>query len=223
MAFKRTRRQKGRRGGAKRRRTARIPRLVRSRMPMMMIKRKWWSFNWVPNTAATSSFWKSLDLTLSNVPNFAELTALFDFYKINAFRFELIPRYDSFAGNDNTDTTIPGVTNQAGTNAHVCYDTRQPPTITGTYTSATLNNFLEQGRVKTFVGNRRIVIYVKPGVARSVGGTTVYGGPAWISTTQSAVNHIGPQVFLCDANFNGTFGNSYDIFVTAYIQLKGQK
>lgn len=204
-----------------RRKRMALPR--RALVPMMAIKRKWWSFNWVPNSAATSNFWKSLDFTLANVPNFAELTALFDFYKMNAFKIELIPRYDSFAGNDNTDTTIPGVTNQAGTNAHVCYDTRTPATITGTYTSATLNTFLEQGRVKSFVGNRRIVIYYKPGVARTISGVNVFKGPTWLSTSNTAVNHVGPQVFLNDINFNGTFGNSYDIYVTAYIMLKGQK
>lgn len=209
-------------------RKPRIPRPVGTRKwanngAIVSIKRRWYGGNWVPNTTTTNDFFRNINVTLSGVPSNAEFVNLFDFYRISGFKVELVPRYDSFAGNDTTDTTLPGITNQAGNMVHYAIDPYNFDTPAGTYVTATLNPFLEKNNVKTLSGNRKMSFYVsRPGVSMTVGGST--GGRTrgpWISTGSTTVPHYGVQIFLQDVNLTGTFGQAYDIFYTAYCQFKG--
>jgi len=190
------------------------------------VSRTWYSANWTPSTGSTAGFWQYLSTTASAIPNIAEYVALFDSYKVNSLKFILRPRYDSFAGNDTTDTTLPGVTNQAGNNVHVIIDPRSAVTPSGTYTSANLNSFLENGKVRTYQGQKPIVINVKyPCIVDDINNTpnTQFEKCKFLSVLNTGVTHRGAHVFIQDVNLTGVFGQAYDIFVTASITFKGMK
>lgn len=201
--------------------------LPRFQTGAMVIKRKWWSAAWVPTTATTNDFWRPLFISLSNIPNYTDFTNMFDQYKICAFKVTYFPKYTGFGGENTTDTTLPGITNTGQNIMHVCYDTRTTVTPSGTYTSATLNNFFEQGRIKTIRnGNAPINIYCRPSIQGNyIGGTAtnMYTGPKWLPTSSATLNHYGPNVFVQDANLAGVFGQQYDVLITAYIAVKNQK
>lgn len=101
------------------RRPRKYRRMVRKNRPSKAImqsnvnvERTWWSANWTPSTTATNGFWRYITVNLGACPNVSEYTNLFEQYKINKLTFTLRPRYDSFSGENTTDTTPPGVTNQ---------------------------------------------------------------------------------------------------------------
>lgn len=207
-----------------RRRIMRVSRPLRMPSMVMKFKRKFWLYNWTLNTATTIGFWRYLNLTLNDMPASTEITNLFDQFKISGIRYELHPRYDTFGGENTTDTTLPGVTNQAGNKVHVVNDPRSALTPTGTYTTATLNSFMEQGKVRTYSGNRTIVIYHKPTIVQSLPtGSRVIKAP-WLQTSNSTtVSHFGAHVFLQDINLTGVTGQSYDVFATLYMVCRGAR
>lgn len=177
---------------------------------------------WVPGTAAVSDYWKSLAWSLSGLPSASELTSLFDQYRITGIKVTVRPRYDSFAGNDTTDTTLPGVTNQGGNDIHVIIDPNNDLTPAGAYNTTTLNTFLENGNVQTFSGNRPFSVFVRPKVGLDVGGVaSAQRSSQWIQTSQPGILHYGMQMFITDVGMTGNFGNSYDFFYTFYIECKG--
>ena len=212
----------------KRRRVfSRIPRAPRySAVNVVRAKRTFFLENWTPSTGVTSGFWRYYTPSLSQLPSAAEFQALFDMYKISAIKLVLRPRYDNFDGSNTTDTTLPGVTNQGGTNVHVLIDPDSTTVVpTGTYTSTNLNTFLENGSVRSYTGNRPITIYWKPkvGDAMALGESRVR--PKWMGTsaTPSTLIHHGVHIFLQDTNLTGTFNQSFDVFVTYYMMFKSLK
>lgn len=208
------------------RRSRRVPRGI---VPnFVTVNRTWWSANWTPSTATTNDFWRYITVNLAACPNVTEYTNLFEQYKINSITFTLRPRYDSFSGENTTDTTLPGVTNQGATRVHTVIDPRSALTPTGTYTSATLNTFLENGRVKTFSGNRPITIPIRsPAYVNDVNNTAGAENPLcrgrWFSTGATSITFRGCHIFLQDVNLTGTFGQSFDIFTTMNMSFKGAR
>lgn len=206
-----------------RRRVTRVPRTLRMPTFVMKVKRKFWWFNWTLSTATTAGFWRYLSIAMSDMPSNSEIVNLFDQYKITGVRYELHPRYDNFAGNDTIDVTQPNITNQAGNMVHVINDPRSQLTPAGTYTTTTLNTYMEQGRVRTHRGFKPIVIYHKPTIAQSqVTGTRQIRAP-WLNTSNVTTVHSGAHVFLQDVNLTGTTGQSYDVFVTLYVLCRGAR
>lgn len=220
---RRYRKRNVRRRRTNRRRIARVPRTLAMPSFTMKVKRKFWWFNWTLSTASTPGFWRYLSISLSDMPSNAEIVNLFDQYKITGIRYELHPRFDSFAGNDTVDTTQPGITNQAGVMVHVVNDPRSLLTPSGTYTAANLNTFMEQGRVKTHRGIKPVVIYHKPTISQSqTTGSRQIRAP-WLQTANTTVVHSGAHVFTQDVNLTGISGQSYDVFVTMYMLCRGSR
>ena len=85
----------------------------------------------MPATTNTIDFYRYYTFTVNQIPNWSEYQALFDEYKVNWFKYTFRPRYDSFAGNDTTDTTLPGVTNQSTTYLHTLVDPKTYITPSG--------------------------------------------------------------------------------------------
>lgn len=196
-------------------------RLRRVRGAFLQAKRSFYAFNWAPNTTTTDGFWKYTTSKLNDLPSYLEFVNLFDLYRIKALKFTLRPKYDSFAGNDTTDTTLPGITNQGGTFVHVCKDKYSNVSPSGTYTSTTLNTYLEQGNVRTYRGLRPINIYVRaPVVDMPAGAGNKRVASPWLQTADYTTVHRGTHIFMQDPAFNGTFGQSFDVFVTLYMQFK---
>lgn len=223
MAFKRKRTS-----GPNRRRVRRrtgMRRVSRSlRLNTITFKRKTWNGNWQPSTATTADFWKYYSFSLNAMSGYQDVTNMFDEYRIAGLKVEFHPRFNGFSGNDTTDTTLPGVTNQSGTKLHIIVDPSSTLTPVGTYTSSALNTLLENGRVRSYTGNRIVSVYYKPKVYNTVSGlaSNMIRSP-WIRTDQVALPHYGFHAFAQDNNFNGTFGQSWDVFVTYYIQCRNIK
>lgn len=190
----------------------------------VMLKRKTWAGNWQPSTATTADFWKYYGYNLAQVSGYQDITNMFDEYRICALKYEFHPRFSGFNGNDTTDTTLPGVTNQSGTKLHIIVDKKSTLTPTGTYTSSTFNTLMENGDVRTYSGNRIIKVYVsRPTIGEVLtGGATVqqFKEAPWLRTDNGIVQHFGFHAFAQDNNFNGSFGQSWDIFVTAYVMAR---
>lgn len=198
-------------------------RMMRSNNPVARFKRTFYTTTLTPSTGATSGFWQYSTITLSDLPNVTEYTALFDQYKINAVKVTFRPRYDNFAGNDTVDTTLPGTTAQGMTRVHVINDPDSTLTPTGAYTSATLNSFLEQGNVRTYDGTKPFSVYYRPKIVNSLTtGTNNIRAP-WINTSSPSVSHRGFHYFMQDVNLTGTFNQAFDIFVTMYFMCKNSK
>lgn len=222
-------RRKGKRG-IKRYRRMRVPRSIvaykRSVTNHLRTQRTFWVSNWVPGTATTNDFWRYYQFQLQLLPGYTEYTGIFDQYKVNSFSIILRPRYDSFAGNDTTDTVLPAVTNQGGNHVHVIIDPSSIVSPSGAYSSANLNAFLENGKVRTYSGNRAITIKCKyPMFIDDVNTTplTDFERSRWFNTNAIGVNLRGIHMFIQDVNLTGVFGQSYDVFYNVDISFKGMR
>lgn len=227
MPFKRKANWQPKPRAAKRRAVRRIPRGVRAPMTLA-VKRKFYLENWQPSTATTNGFWRYYSFNLAQMFDVGQFQAVFDQYRINAIRVEFHPRYSEFAGNDTTDTVLPGVTNQAGTRLSVMVDTRSSVVPSGAYSSATYNSFLEQGNARTHQGNRPVTVYFRPSVSTTLGanvaGAARKRAPVMmLDASGQQVNHTGFHIFAWDPNFSGTFGQSFDILVTYYLTFRGMR
>lgn len=202
--------------------TVAVPRMIRTRIPTMRYSRTYWLQNWVPSSVATSDFWRYYVFNMDQLPNVGELRSLFDQYKVCALKYTFRPRFDGFMGNDTVDTTLPGITNQGMTMLHICNDPASTITPSGTYSSTTLNNFFEQGRVYTRKGNVPVTVYFRPRVPDDADGVNIsqYVKAPWLNTSTTSINHRGFHIFAQDINLTGAHGQSWDVYVTPYILLK---
>lgn len=217
------------RTNAKRSRRVRRPRMrllrtVRSR-PLMRCQRTTYIGNWQPSTVGTNDFWRYYTFSLSQVTNRSDFTNLFDQYRITGLKYVFRPRFSGFDGSNTTDTTLPGVTNQAGVFLHVIVDPQSVFGPTGVYSAANLNLFLEQGdKVKTYSGNRAVKVFFRPLIKNTVeGGNAQLIRAPWLNTTNDTIGHQGFHIFAQDPNMTGVFGQSFDVFVTAYMQFKSMR
>lgn len=196
------------------------------RQPVLNVTRQWWALNWSPSSGSIGGFWQYLSTSVGSIPNIGEYTALFDSYKVNSFTIILRPRYNSFAGNDTTDTTLPGVTNQGGNDVHVIIDPKSTVVPSGLYTSTNLNTFLENGKVRSYRGMNPITIMVKyPCMSDDVNNTanSDFKRFSYVSTTNTGVSIRGAHVFISDVNLTGIFGQSYDVFYRLNVTFRGMK
>lgn len=203
------------------RRSMMVPRSRFSQSGMLNVKRTFWLELWSPNSVTTNGFWRYYQPTFANLPSNAEFKALFDLYKIRGIKFTLRPKWDNFGGND---LTVNGTTNAGHMMVSYIVDSKQGIAPGGTYNSTTYNSFCEYGNVKQVTGTRTISVYFKPSVQSTIQGlatTPMYN--KWITTIQDAINHKGIHFFVNDQNFSGQFTQSYDVFVTYYMQFKGTR
>jgi len=99
-------------------------------------------------------------------------------------------------------------------------------TPSGTYTSANMNTFLENGKVRTYTGVRPFSFTIKyPTVVNDFNNTanSMFQRSPFLPTTNTGVTNQGAHVFIADVNLTGLFTQSYDVFVTAYCTFKGMK
>lgn len=211
-----------RRKGYAKRRTYKKKSVTRSLVNVTRLKRTFIWQTWTPSTTTTNDFWRFLNPTFGNLPSSPELSAVFDLYKITGVKFTFRPRYTGFDGADTTDVTAPGVTNQGTTDVHYIIDPISYLTPSGTYTSANLNNFLENGNVKSRSGTRPFSIYYKPMTNVATGSGPMKKSGQWLSTqTANDLALNGVHVFMKDVNMTGVFSQAFDIFVTYYMSFKG--
>lgn len=217
------RRVRGRR--TKRRRFKARARRLRGLNGSMLLQRKFYLTTWFPNTTTTDGFWRYQTFKFQDCPSYTEISNLFDRVKINRIKVEYMPKYDSFAGNDTVDQTLPGLTNQWGSNVHTIMDADSTVVPTGTYNS-TFNSFCENGHVTTRNGKNKFKIYFKPKVNYDVQGAAVTRKFApYVSTQDNTPTYYGYHIYVQDNNFSATglAGQAYDIFVTYYMSCKNTR
>jgi len=202
---------------------ARVPRRIIS-TPIINVQRQFHLENWTPSNVATINFWRYYTCSLASLPSYLDFAAPFDQFRINAVKFTFRPRYDSFAGNDTTDTTLPGVSNQSGGRLSVILDPMSNYTPSGVYGASNHNIFLENGKAKVYPGNRDVNVYYKPTVNQEVGGLSAgkrTRAPFLQCATATGLTHNGFHIYAHDVNFTGVFGQSWDVYVTYYMTFKG--
>lgn len=208
------------------RRKAVVPRYVRPREGMLNIKRKFHFGTWFPNTSTTNGFWRTMSISLQDVRNYGELTALFDQYKICAIKWTLIANFSAIDGNN---ANPPGTAIMNKPTVTICYDKYTTTSVSGTYSQATYNAFLEQGKTKIVKDPfAPIHIYVaRPTVKTydTINSIEQFKLSHFLRSDNYSTSHYGPQVFISDPNFAGTnFSQlAYDMICTVYIQCKNQK
>lgn len=225
MVYRRRRTMKPRRKTTyRRRKVARVPRNISAGgTNICKVVRTTFIENWTPNSATTGGFWRYTQFAPNQIGNWSDYFNMFDQYKVCALKFTYRPRYDNFAGNDTTDVTLPGVTAQGLTNVHVINDPYSTISPTGTYSAATLNAFLENGKVKSYQGGRPISVYFKPTINLTTeAGNNMRRRAGWLNVNVNNV-HSGFHIFMQDTNLTGVFNQSYDVFVTSYVMLRNAR
>lgn len=221
MMKRRMRRRKQPRRRIRRRITPTRTYRLRTRYPpLLRMKRKFILGTWAPNSVTTDGFWRYYNLALSIMPGYTTYTGVFDEYKISRIKLEFVPRWDNFAGNDQSTTT----TAWSGTCLHVVRDNHSTVNPSGVYGATSMNAFMAQGPCKTYMGLRTVSIYMTPAVIEDVNGQSrTNRRPPWIRTDFPDTAHRMCHVYAHDANFLGIFGQSFDIYATYYVAFKNMK
>lgn len=194
--------------------TRRVPRAPRMQPGAIMIKRSNYVGNWTFGTATTNDFWRyfAYDMTAFNA--FAEFAAVFDEYKVNGMKVTFRPAYDT--------SIVDAVGVQAY--GHVFVDPGSTLLPSGTYTSTTLNTFLQNDRVRTKTLNKPFSVYVRPKLLDQVlntGTGAALRSVPWIRTTETGASFRGFHMFLQQNNFNTSNTQvKLDVFVTWYISFR---
>ena len=154
-------------------------------------------------------------VTLNDLPNFAEFTALFDAYKINRLTWHFYPSQGTVSEIDGGITHTGGI---ALLTTAIDYNDKTAPT--------TNNELLEYGSCKTLCMNvPRTISYVpriQLGATDSVTGTVpaLESGPRWLSTDQPKIEHYGLKWFL-ESNTSGNV--QVNCYLTAEVEFKMTK
>lgn len=238
MAFKRTFRKRTttKRKFTRKRRTMNIsrPRSSLNAVPQISVKRTCYLGTISPNTVATYGFWQYRTVSLNSgftdqalanmggLSNLSEYTALFDQFKLCAFKIVLRPRRLDVQSTQDVPTGSSFLDRNYVTIVKDPTDITSP---TGLYTVATFNSFLECGKARTYRGDRPISIYMKPKVQEQYGsGANRYVSPKWtdLNTSGTTMPHRGFHLYFHNQAMTNTF-MQYDVFITYYLKFKGMK
>jgi len=220
--------KRARRSAPRRRRFVRRVRTV-SRVPRSMgggshfsLKQKTFSGVWNYDPGSTAGFWQYWTASPVAMYGWAEHSAVFDEYKVNALLFEFMPNFDSFGAELTTSATF-----EFG-QFHTSVDPSSTMVPSGVQGIATLNEFLQQGdNVKSGPINKVRRVYYKPKVATAVMGGGIGGRlikAPWLKTTDNSVNHRGFHSYIYP---NYTPSNSmilsYNVYITYFMQFRGSR
>lgn len=201
---------------------------------MIKVTRTCYLGQYQPTTASTPGFWQYRTVSLTSgynnqsgvnmggLSNLAEYVPLFDQFKLSAYKIVLRPNQVDYNQPMNA-SSLTGVLPYV----HVVHDPMTATIPSGTYSAATVNQFLEQGNVRTYRGDRKVTIYVKrPKVREEYGtGAIRYISPTWTTLDNSfgqAMEHRGFHLMHSSQNLAAAFP-AYDVFVTYYLRFRGMK
>lgn len=188
----------------------RIPRSVRGFPKIVNFKRGFYSQQWVFSTAAIGGYYQTLSLQLGQIPNNTEFTNLFKQYRIKAFKWTFVPRFDSASTADAA----------AGAPLGYLYinRNRENTAITGTYSAATLNNVMEKP-YKVLQTNKPRSIYMK---CNTIADSEIQYNK-WLTTVVTGIGHFGLDVYWWFPGAVPTVNVVMDIHCCVYLQCKGVK
>jgi hypothetical protein len=177
--------------------------------------------SWTFSTASTSGFWKYYETRGTDMSEFNQFAAIFDEYKITNLKYTFRPRYTGYDVQDTAVGSFPVCT------AHVIKDPGSTKIPSGAYNVTTINEFLENGSVKSYTLNRPFNVSFRPKIlGDALGGSTsaLPESSKWIRTTDDAVTHRGFHMFLQNSNMNPTNVTVLlDVFVTYTVQFRGAR
>jgi len=215
-SYKRKRPATRKRYGRKMKMTRGVPQTT-----MFRTKLKHYMESWTYNAASTAGFWKYYTFTPTNLGSqFSDYSAIFDEYKISGVSLELRPNYDGVDIVNNASSIGLG-------SLHYAIDPSSAVVPAGVLTSTTLNLFLEQSQnVRTKRTDQVAKIYYKPKVGSQVQGGGITGKSTfcpWLKCAFSdATVFNGVHLFIQPgAGFSLNPYVKYDIFVTCYMQFRG--
>lgn len=216
-----------RRTNLRRKRTYRKPRIARqlriaSSTNFLNVVRK---VNLGPITHLVSSGWVAYPYTFkaTDLPNYSEYQALFDYYKINAVKLTFIPYFT------DADIQAQGTTNPYAAQPRL-YTIIDRNGIAGG-TIANEDRMLEYANAR-LVKNplKPFSIYVKrPAVEVAVEGVVAGGAAAstslnmrsrWLDTGVGNTPHFGCAVGWIQPGTIGTLSMTYHVVATYYLQFK---
>jgi len=211
-------------GPAKRRRTSTYRPRRRPRMPTYAMRtvKTTYQGTWTFSSAATSGFWKYYEAQAIQMSEFSEFATIFDEYKITNLKYTFRPRYDSTdAINVSAGTSVPLCY------AHVIKDPASTRIPNGVYSATTINQFLENGSVKSYTLTKPMSVSFRPKIlTQDFGGGTASTATAsrWIRTTEDAVPHRGFHMFLQNNALTASNASiTLDVFVTYTIMFRGAR
>ena len=169
--------------------------------------------NFTPNQALTDAggvqaTWR-VNPVLGDLPNFTELSALYDEFRITECTVRIIPRYTDPVGAGDNNMLILG------------YFMDHNGAASGTYDIAE-NPWLERAGYRTCLLDKEVTIKFKPrplqlNVNGTVNGTTSYNYAPWLSTGDSAVIHYGSAFRIYAPTATASFTSA---MCSVYVTLK---
>lgn len=218
-SYKKKRPATRKRYGRKMKMTRGVPRVTQFRT-----KLKHYMETWSYTAASVAGFWKYYTFSPSMLGSqFSDFSAVFDEYRIAGVALELRPNFDSV---DISDPSI-NLGNITLGSLHYAIDPSSQVVPAGVLSSTTMNLFLEQSQnVKTRSLAAVTKLYYKPKVASQVQGGGLTGKATfcpWLKCAYSdSTNFTGVHLFIQPNNFDTTkCFVKYDIFVTCYMQFRG--
>lgn len=217
-----------------------IPRFTMPRLNTLTVKRMVSGTTPLTfSTTATANFWRfntvSLDSGFVNystgsgiasLTNLTEYQALFEQYKLSAFKITFRPKFSNYNFNQINNTTGATVYNIP----YFCIikDPATTVTPTGGWSQSTLNTLLEHGG-KIVRADRPVSIYMKPKLVEQYGGgANRYVSPRFTDLTTlagTATQHRGFHMMY----FNGSWDtgsvaqNAWDVYITYYLKFTNPK
>lgn len=181
--------------------------MVRRNRPIVYnFKRSFRLSQLVFNSGTTLMYGEQFDIT--QLPNVSEFSSLFDLYKLNAIKFELVPCQTSSDVNpSSTSIFLP--------NIHSCLDYTDSTAPTG------INEIMQYSNAKRTKITRRHTRYFKPRANQDVNNTVISSvKPGWYGFG-APVPMYGVKWGL-DQVFNVVPGQGFGIdrYVTFYFSCK---
>jgi len=182
-------------------------------------KLKHYMETWTYSSASTAGFWKYYTFTPSMLGSqFSDFSSVFDEYKISGVSLELRPNFDSI---DYTSAAVVSLGS-----LHYSVDPSSAVVPAGTMSTTTLNLFFEQSQnVKSRKTDQVTKIYYKPKISSQVYGGGISGRTQfcpWLKCAYSPSEVFsGVHLFIQPNSITSIPGVKYDIYVTCYMQFRG--
>jgi len=175
---------------------------------------------------------------LQDIPNYTELTSLFDMYRINGFLFKLKPRQNTLhyqtAAAVNSGGTIQGNTDFGGTNLFGTsnFGTTETCTVID-YDDDTnpvnLAEIMQYANFRATRGFKTHTRYVKPRIKIDPTGAGVLMTRRWIDCDNTSLKHYGIKGTIANVPSITPSGTSdhpvmfYDLELVIYVSFKNTK
>nr|WPR18779.1 MAG: capsid protein [Chemarfal virus 102] len=175
------------------------------KQPVQYFKRSAWLPNWLTTAAGADSF-ASINFRINQLPQFTEFTQLYDQYKINGVKLEIIPQYDS--------ANVGAIgTNQISQNYLINdYDDVLVPT--------TMDTLMQNQTVKRCPSTAVMKHYIKPCIAMQVfntGITSTYAARrGFVDCNSADTEHYGVKLGFT----SNPLAQRYGLRMTFYLAFK---